>query len=103
MWVYHVNIEDRKEAINLKIIIIGDSIIPGLEKDETISKIVRDRAGKAIISSQNKLLNVKINIRITIIVIVIFIIIIIIIIILLILSRAIANTDNKVLINLVWQ
>ena len=80
--------EDRKEAISL-------------EKDEAINGIVRDRAGRAIISFQSGLLSVKLSICITIIVIAILVIVIIIIIIFLTLSRAVADTDNKILINLV--
>ncbi len=41
--------EDRKEAINLKRRMIGDSIISDLEENEIISKIVRDRAGRVIV------------------------------------------------------
>ena len=82
---------------------IGDSIIPNLEKDETINGIVKDRTKRIIISSQSGFLNVKINILITIIVIIIFIIVVIIIIIFFMLSRAVADIDSKILINLIWQ
>ena len=51
IWVCHVNIKDRKEAINLRKRMVGDSIIPDLEEDETINKIVKDKAGRVIVSS----------------------------------------------------
>ena len=80
---------------------IRDSIIPNLKEDEAISRIVKNKAGRVIISSQNKLLSVKINIFIIIIVITILIIDVIIIIILFILSRAVADIGSKILINLI--
>ena len=43
--------EDRKEAIGLRRKIIRDSIIPGLEEDLFINKIVKNRAGRVIIFS----------------------------------------------------
>ncbi len=78
-------------------------MISNLEENETINKIVRDRAGRVIMSSQSGLLSVKLSIRITIIVITILIIVVIIIIIFPTLSRAVADIGSKVLINLVWQ
>ena len=103
MWVYYVSIEDRKEVINLRRRTVRDSIISSLEEDEAISGIVKDRVGRAIISFQSGFLNVKLSIRIIIIVIAIFIIVVIIIVIFLTLSRAVADIDSKVLINLIWQ
>ncbi len=78
-------------------------MISGLEEDETINKIVKNKVRRVIVSSQSGLLNKKLSIRIIIIVITILIIVIIIIIIIIIftLSRADANTDNKILINLI--
>ncbi len=102
IWVYHVSIEDRKKTINLKKKMVGDSIIPNLKKDETISGIVRNKTRRVIVSFQSGFLSVKLSIHNTIIVIAIFIIVIIIIIILLLtLSRAVADIDSKVLINLI--
>ncbi len=76
-------------------------MIPGLEEDEAINKIVRDRVGRAIVSFQSGFLSVKLSIYITIIVITILIIVIIIIIIFLTLSRAVADIGSKILINLI--
>jgi len=103
MWVYHVNIKDRKEAINLRRRIVRDSIISDLKENEIINIIVRDRAGKVIVSSQNRFLSGKLSMRITITVIIFFIVIIIIIVIFLTLSRAVADIGSKVLINLIWE
>ncbi len=50
MWVYHVNMEDRKEAIGLRRRMIRNSIISGLEEDEAISGIIRNKVGRIIIS-----------------------------------------------------
>ncbi len=41
--------EDRKETISLKKI-IRDSIIPGLEEDEAINRIIRNRVERVIVS-----------------------------------------------------
>ncbi len=49
MWVCHVNIKNRKEAISLRKKIIKGSMIFDLEKNEAISEIVRDRAEKTIV------------------------------------------------------
>ncbi len=102
MWVCHVSMEDRKEAIDLRRRMIGDSMISGLEEDEIISGIVRDRVGRVMVFSQNKFLSVKISIFIIIIVIIILIVVIIIIVVFLMLSRAVADIGSKILINLVW-
>jgi len=42
--------KDRKEAINLKRRMIRDSMIFGLEENEAINRIVRDRIGREIVS-----------------------------------------------------
>jgi len=80
---------------------VGDSIIPNLKKDETISGIVRNKTRRVIVSFQSGFLSVKLSIHNTIIVIAIFIVVVIIIVVLLTLSRAIADIDNKILINLI--
>ena len=60
---------------------IWDSMIFGLEEDEAINEIVRDRVGRVIVSSQSKFLSGKLNIYIIIIAIAIFIVVVIIIVI----------------------